>query len=469
MTTQQQTIDAARAYLAATQAEERDELRKTLDAFSGDFGEVVEALRPSRPARPETGWLLSREFRTPGLVGKWPEQPFTLHVPPDYDPAKAHGLLIHLHGGGQGRGDMGLHFHQCNPEISRLYEGCGRIVCYPSAPPSDRSWARWHLPEAEEYLADMIEEIQSLYHIDPDNMVLSGHSMGGMGAYHMAHRLADRFGSVLASAGHWDFAYWPALIGTTLWIVHGVNDATLFLRRHGTDIGFARHARRRLVEAGVSHVYREHSGGHSMLDAHRILREWLRWSEDKRRDPFHPHVVAVTPRGLTSWSDWRRHRTPLAAHQNWTDFHDLSEAPHARWVTIDGVGPETILFDMMVMSDCRDEVEEDWSELTLTLKRKHVPGGIVEATLREDKVIEVTPRNVTRFTLWLHPQMVDFDDVRILVRGKEHFRGALKPSLATLLDSYRRRRDWGMLYPAKVTIEDDGTWATHDQLKVMSR
>jgi hypothetical protein len=122
---------------------------------------------------------------------------------------------------------------------------------------------------------------------------------------------------------------------------------------------------------------------------------------------------------------------------------------------------------MMTMSDVRDAVEEDWNSVTFTIRRKHVPGGMVEAVIRDDRVIEVNPRNAAAFTLWLHPNMVDFKDVRILVRGTERFRGPLKPSLTTLLDSYLRRRDWGLLYPARVTIGDDGSWATGDQLKLV--
>ena len=66
-------------------------------------------------------------------------------------------------------------------------------------------------------------------------------------------------------------------------------------------------------------------------------------------------------------------------------------------------------------------------------------------------------------------EMVDLDDVRVLVRGQERFRGPVQPSLVTLLDSYLRRRDWGLLYPAKITITDDATWESRDQLKLTPR
>jgi len=444
-------------------------MRPELDAFSGDFDEIVEALRP-RPAAPaETGWLLSRPFRSPGLAHRYAEQPITLYVPTDYDPGKTYGLVIWLHGGGRGRGDGGRHLYDHNPWLNREVEECGRIVCYPSAPPHDRCWSRWQLPEADRYLSDVISELEHFYNLDPNNVILGGHSMGGMGAYHLAHRFADRFSTVLASAGHWDFACWRALLGTTLWINQGVNDAILFRRRHGTDVEFARLAKQRLEQAGVDHVYREHLGSHHLGDAIWVVREWLQWSRDRRRDPCFPHVVAVSPRGLSPWSEWHRHKVPLAAHENCTDFHSIAEAPHARWISIDGIGPETILFDMVVMSECRDDIEEDWSHFSLSLKRKHVPGGVVEARLRDDKTIEIMPRNVTGVTLWLRPEMVDLNDVRVLVRGLERFRGPVQPSLAVLLDSYLRRRDWGLLYPATVTIAADGAWESHDQLGVTSR
>ena len=462
-------IDTARRYIEAREESERAELRPALDAYSGDFDKVVTALKPRPQKGVEKGWTISRPFRTPGLAGKYPLQPFALYVPPDYEPSKARGLLIWLHGGGKGCGDTSKHQYDNNPWLNREVEASGRIVCYPSAPPSDRCWARWHLPEADEYITDVITEIESLCNIDPDDVILGGHSMGGMGAIHMAHRFSDRFATVFAGSAHWDFAYWRCLMGTTLWLYHGVNDTTLFRRRHGTDIEFARLAKMRMEQAGVPCVYREHSGGHHLGDAIWVVREWLQWARDRRRDPFAPHVVAATPRGLTPWSDWRRHKVPLAAYENCTDFHSIPDAPHARWVTLDGVGPETVLHDMVVMSPCQDDVESDWNEFSLTLKRKSIPGGIAEARIAEDGAIEILPRNVTGVTLWLHPKMVDLNNVCVRVRGQERFRGAVKPSLAVLLDSYRRRRDWGMLYPAKVTIAADSTWETPDQLKIQPR
>jgi hypothetical protein len=122
---------------------------------------------------------------------------------------------------------------------------------------------------------------------------------------------------------------------------------------------------------------------------------------------------------------------------------------------------------MADMSDCKDDVEQDWNQFRLNLKRKHINGGLIEAFIDGRNLIEVTPVNVKKFTLWLHPDMIDFSNLRVMVQGVEMFSGKIAPSLVTLLESYQRRRDWGMLYSAKLTFEDkDGKWAQDDQLKV---
>ncbi|MBM4086453.1 MAG: hypothetical protein FJ272_16845, partial [Planctomycetes bacterium] len=93
MKTKREIVDIARDYLACASDEARNGLRADLESQEGDLQEIVEALKPQRPDRPETGWMLSRPFKSPRLAGKYREQPITLYVPPSYDASKAHGLL----------------------------------------------------------------------------------------------------------------------------------------------------------------------------------------------------------------------------------------------------------------------------------------------------------------------------------------------------------------------------------------
>ena len=83
---------------------------------------------------------------------------------------------------------------------------------------------------------DVIEEVMQAYHIDPDRVYLAGTSMGGIGVNHLAQRMPDRFAGVLSAASSWDIAFWPCLMGTSVWILQGVNDAVMFRRRHGTAL-----------------------------------------------------------------------------------------------------------------------------------------------------------------------------------------------------------------------------------------
>jgi hypothetical protein len=81
-------------------------------------------------------------------------------------------------------------------------------------------------------------------------------------------------------------------------------------------------------------------------------------------------------------------------------------------------------------------------------------GGMVEAINLGDNRLKITVTNVSRFTLWLHPAMVDFTKpIQVAVNGEPQFDTFVAPSLVTALESFERRRDWGLVYPAKITLD----------------
>lgn len=97
---------------------------------------------------------------------------------------------------------------------------------------------------------------------------------------------------------------------------------------------------------------------------------------------------------------------------------------------------------------------EEWNSWRLTRSKVEHRGAMVEAINKGDNLIEVTTSNVARFTVWLHPRMVDFcQAVRVTVNGEPRFEGKVEPSLGTALESFERRRDWGLVYPAKITLD----------------
>jgi len=109
----------------------------------------------------------------------------------------------------------------------------------PSAPWNEDDHSRWCLPEADDYIADVVQECKTRFYIESDRVFLLGHSMGGFGAYHQVQRQPDRFAAVIASAGSWSLAQWPVIRGTAFCIVHGARDAELGARDRHTDVAFA--------------------------------------------------------------------------------------------------------------------------------------------------------------------------------------------------------------------------------------
>ncbi len=84
-------------------------------------------------------------------------------------------------------------------------------------------------------------------------------------------------------------------------------------------------------------------------------------------------------------------------------------------------------------------------------------GAMIDAMNRGNNRIDVTTQNVARFTIWLHPKMVDLaKPVTVSVDGAVRFAGRVKPSLKTALESYKRRQDWGLIYPIKIALQASG-------------
>ena len=456
-------------YLSATNKIEKQTMLEDLKSYQGDYTELFKQLAPI-PADTNKGIIKNRPFTLKKLYEKYPDELISMYIPDDYKQGEKRPMVLFLHGGGQAmaRDTSKKLFEQ---RITDIVEESGFIFCAACAPYSETSFNGWNLPGTDDFIMDVIEEMESCYSIDPDRIFLAGTSMGGIGTIHLAHRLSDRFVGVFVSSSSWDIAYWPCLIGTSVWISQGLNDAVMFRRRHGTDIEFARLMKRRLEESGVECFYRENSGGHPIANGRVALRECLAWSKHKTRDPFFQHVVALTPRGLTPWIDWRRHPVPVSAYQTSIDFHDIPHSPHCRWVTVEGIGNNSIMYDMVEITPCKDDEEEDWNNFQVMLKRKHIKAGLVETFLDKSGVIEVNAQNVKGFTLWLHPDMLNLDKVKIFVNGIEKFNGPIIPNAGVLAESFDRRRDWGLLYPASITLketeEDFWVWkTTADQIKL---
>jgi hypothetical protein len=97
--------------------------------------------------------------------------------------------------------------------------------------------------------------------------------------------------------------------------------------------------------------------------------------------------------------------------------------------------------------------DADFNERRLEYSRSARNGASLDARNLGQNRIAVAARNVARFTVWLRPQMIDTaKPVTIVVNGRERFHGRVAASLATALESYERRHDWGMVDPIKIPL-----------------
>jgi predicted esterase len=347
-----------------------------LSTYAGDIDLIISALQPVAPRSFPVGYSSLQHFSVPELKEKYPDDHLYYYVPGSYSPDRPTGLLIALHGGGAGtsresaRGTVDPGSGAMAYGYTLYLPNSPYIAVGPSAPLSTTDDARWNMEGTDEYIAAVITESQHRFAIDPNRIVLTGISMGGIGAYALGLRMADRFEAVQAFAGYWERAFWKAALGTPFHLLHGTYDSVppgdpqLDARPHYTDVAYARLAERLMrTDYMMATVYEEHPGTHT--SGHPIegptvpgLERFFGWMLQQKRDPYQRRVVAATPAD-----------------------GDVS-SPHNRWVSIEEVGSGTILFDQAKQAADTHwgESYDEWLRWGLSSQKVSSDGAFVDAT-----------------------------------------------------------------------------------------
>ncbi len=433
-------VQLSRDYLATHDAAKRKQIAAKLAPFDSDVDSVVKKLSRQTYGPVKPGYHPEDHFARVDLRAKHPDDLLYFDVPPTYTPDHPSGLIVFLHGGGNmtTRTAPGatLRFPDKDPQpeskpCGDLFTATGMITVGPSALWHTDTSERWCVPETDDYLTDVILECKTRFNIDADRVFLVGQSMGGFGAYHEIQRETDRYAAVVACSGSWSLAYWPVIRGTPLCIIQGVHDARPGVRWHYTDIDYGRWTDKLLTQYQLDHVYMEHNGSHSIWYGRDKIKSFFAADATRRRDPYYPHVAVASPVGF-------RESYCYPDKHNW-------------WLTLNEAVDGKIEYDELHAKNT-----DDFSSWHLEHQKEKRRGAAIDAINRGNNTIEVTTKNVARFTLWLHPKMVDCSKpVTIIVDGKQRFSDRVKPSLAVALDSYERRQDWGLIYPIKVSLKVD--------------
>jgi hypothetical protein len=107
------------------------------------------------------------------------------------DSGKGKGLVIGLHGGGEGAGDAG--------EAAGTWRLPNTIGMYPQGIRLVHD--TWNTVHGERFILSLIEIAKAQYQIDPDRVYVMGFSMGGTGSWFMAGRHPDLFAGAAPCAG----------------------------------------------------------------------------------------------------------------------------------------------------------------------------------------------------------------------------------------------------------------------------
>ncbi len=191
---------------------------------------------------------------------------FSLYVPETYDPARAHPLIVALHGG-SGNGGAFL-WSWLREARSR-----GAILLAPTA--IGTTWSLMDPDIDGPSIDGMVGQVMEGWTVDPRHLLLTGMSDGGTFSYVLGLRAGCRFTHLapVAAAFHpmlMTFADADRLRGLPLYIVHGAQDwmfpATL-----------AQQAARLLGDAGAAVTHREIADlAHTYpRDANAALLDWF--------------------------------------------------------------------------------------------------------------------------------------------------------------------------------------------------
>jgi acetyl esterase/lipase len=107
---------------------------------------------------------------------------------------KGGGLLLSLHGGGEGQGSAGSAHGVWSSATSK-----GFTVISPEV--MRKVSSAWNEQTEEYFVLELIDAAKRTFGVDPDRICIAGHSMGGDGSWMIGGRNADMFAAASPLAG----------------------------------------------------------------------------------------------------------------------------------------------------------------------------------------------------------------------------------------------------------------------------
>lgn len=129
--------------------------------------------------------------------------PYALYTPSTINESEKTPLIVWLHGSGEVGCGQETFFNSGLLKTMNKWrrQGFNAYVICPHLSGSYNT-ARWNRESTKENLQKLLDQIIDEYNIDPERIIVVGHSLGGQGALYMAHELPEYFSRCVVLSGY---------------------------------------------------------------------------------------------------------------------------------------------------------------------------------------------------------------------------------------------------------------------------
>ena len=488
-------VDAAfRQFWSARTLEEAATAANVIAKSGVRFDDALVRLKKGRPYSADVPRGVVRLRNTTAAA----DFPYTLDVPPSYDPSRKYQVRIQLHGG-VGRPDAAI---RGNGSIGAL-AGAEQIYVLPS------SWADapWWGDRQLKNLHTILDALKRTYNVDENRVAVSGVSDGGTGAYYIAMRETTSFASFLPLNGFVLILANPSLRLTEQLFPQNLANKPLFVVNGGRDplypTAVVEPYVRHLQRGGVSVEYQpQPEAGHNTAWWPEVRDQFEAFVRDHPREPHPVKLTWSAEAGVATRAHWvivdtlavRRAEAPLADLNDFaagsqpnfgvraagmrvtsvltgTNADQIGLKPGDLVLTVNGrTLPAAVdLLDILSINMPGEPltlgISRDQQTLELTgvydpqrmarvvpLFSREKPAGRVDA-VREGNIVRATTRGVSSFTVLASPDAFDFTrPIVVVADGRTVFNARVGKSVATLARWAAIDNDRTMLYGAEIHV-----------------
>jgi predicted esterase len=354
---------------------------------------------------------------------------YTLYVPPDYDPARAHPLLLYVHGT-YSNGDSGM------TRVLRGFRERGVIILCPSSEIQTRGWTSTRYERLMQLAA--LDRVQRTLNVDPLRIWVGGYSRGGHASWALPSRHPGIFAAAFPMAGG------PRLRGIRFLdnLLHTRFRASWGAKDEWGLVWCNRRAAERLKELKLDAESHERADdGHVFAPDYPAIVRFV----TKAHRPALPRIVVCTADsvedGRAFWIrfvriDTRRAKLPPARKGT------LVLGGKPRTVTVGGV-PTPKGFD-------KKPQEERWAYFVKEAKDYR---AWLRAVAEGDNVVRVECKNVRTFNVLVSDGLFDLSrPIRVLTNGRTALARKVRPDPVWALERLARTADWSVLYLAQMRV-----------------